>query len=149
MLARGGGPKITARTLFGRGIVFYEGECIPLSTFLSREISNFFRFFLNSFIFRSIVPQFLEHFPLHGPRPLPSRASLKEDPFHAALPASGELHAGSLGAAHCYSPGPHRSHSHTDRKARRADQHPIFCPLRLPCCSPHRYAPEQHPCRGH
>src|SRR5260370_1405604 len=136
MLARGGGPKKTPRTLFGRGIVFYEGECIPLSTFLSREISNFFRFFLNSFIFRSIVPQFLEYLPLHGPRPLPSRASLKEDPFHAALPASGELHARGLGAAHCYSPGPHRSHSHTDRKARPAGQHPPFLPLLPPRCTP-------------
>src|SRR5260370_4625391 len=140
MLARGGGPKKTPRTLFGRGIVFYEGECIPLSTFLSREISNFFRFFLNSFIFRSIVPQFLEHFPLHGPRPLPSRASLKEDPFHAALPASGELHARSLAAAHCYSPAPHPRHSHTEPKAPRAWPHRIFRLWRLRCRSHHRYA---------
>jgi hypothetical protein len=53
------GPSFT-----GRGVVFYKGECIPLSTFLSREIFNFFYFFLNSFLFRSIVPQFPGSLPL-------------------------------------------------------------------------------------
>jgi len=47
-------------------VVFYKGECIPISTFLSREIFNFFYFFLNSFLFRSIVAEFHSSFPLRG-----------------------------------------------------------------------------------
>jgi hypothetical protein len=49
-----------------RGVAFYKRECIPISTFLSREIFNFFCFFLNSFIFRSIVAEFPSSFPLRG-----------------------------------------------------------------------------------
>src|ERR1700732_2043076 len=48
-------------------MVFYERECIPLSTFLSREIFNYFYFSLNSFLFRSIVPQFPGQFHLARP----------------------------------------------------------------------------------
>src|SRR5882762_4347901 len=38
-----------------RGAVFYKRECIPTSTFLSREIFNYFHFSLNWFLFSSIV----------------------------------------------------------------------------------------------
>src|ERR1700736_1922285 len=50
-----------------RGVVFYRKECIPISTFLSREIFNFFYFFLISFLFRSIVAQFPSQFVLARP----------------------------------------------------------------------------------
>jgi hypothetical protein len=50
-----------------RGVVFYRKECIPISTFLSREILNFFYFFLNSFLFRSIVAEFPSLFSLARP----------------------------------------------------------------------------------
>ena len=49
-----------------RSVVFYKRECIPISTFLSREIFNFFYFSLNSFLFRSIVAEFPSSFPLRG-----------------------------------------------------------------------------------
>src|ERR1700731_5248547 len=48
-------------------MVFYERECIRLSTFLSREIFNYFYFSLNSFLFRSIVPEFPGQFHLARP----------------------------------------------------------------------------------
>src|ERR1700720_1426236 len=65
----------------GRGVVFYEGECIPLSTFLSREIFNFFYFFLNLFLFRSIVPQFPGQFHLaRPPWPRQGPTQVEEEP---------------------------------------------------------------------
>src|SRR5712664_21227 len=55
---------------------------IPLSTLLSREIFNFFHFFLNSFLFRSIVAQFPSLFPLRRFSGLAgNRAIQKEDPM--------------------------------------------------------------------
>jgi uncharacterized protein with GYD domain len=62
-----------------RGVIFYERECIPTSTFLSREIFNYFHFPLNSFLFRSIVPQFPGLFPLRGYWPRQDPRKLKEE----------------------------------------------------------------------
>ena len=59
-------------------MVFYEKECIPLSTFLSREIFNFFYLFLNSFLFRSIVAEFPAHFSLRGSSGLPGGLAISE-----------------------------------------------------------------------
>src|SRR5260370_20830617 len=82
-----------------RGVIFYKRECTPISTFLSREIFNFFCFSLNSFIFRSIVAEFPSSFPLlRLLRPGRTPRNLEGGP-HAALSESSELHAGSLGAA--------------------------------------------------
>jgi hypothetical protein len=39
---------------------------MSLSNFLSREIFNYFYFFLNSFLFRSIVAEFPGLFSLRG-----------------------------------------------------------------------------------
>src|SRR5260221_10416526 len=103
-----------------RGVPFYKRECIPISTFLSREIFNFFYFSLNSFLFRSIVAEFPSLFSLARPwlRPGPPQFRRRT---HAALSESSELHAGSLGAPRCQSPGPHRSGARADRKARRGE----------------------------
>src|SRR5260370_6814519 len=99
-----------------RGVAFYKRECILISTFLSREIFNFFYFFLNSFLFRSIVAEFPSLFSLARPwlRPGPPQFRRRT---HAALFESSELHAGSLGAPRCQSPGPSRSAPRTHRKA--------------------------------
>src|ERR1700730_5190356 len=63
----------------GRGVVFYKRECIPLSTFLSREIFKYFCFSLNSFLFRSIVPQFPSQFHLARPPASPGSTQVEED----------------------------------------------------------------------
>src|SRR4029077_12587585 len=62
-----------------RGVVFYKRECTPISSFFSREIFNFFYFFLNSFIFRSIVAQFPSQFVLARPGLAPAPVQIKED----------------------------------------------------------------------
>jgi uncharacterized protein with GYD domain len=63
-------------------VVFYRRECIPISPFLSREIFNFFYFFLNSFLFRSIVAEFPGSFPLRGSSGLAGDLAIqKEDPM--------------------------------------------------------------------
>jgi len=49
---------------------------------LSREIFNFFYFFLNSFLFRSIVAEFPSSFPLRGSSGLAGDLAIpKEDPM--------------------------------------------------------------------
>src|SRR6267142_2331576 len=65
-----------------RGVVFYKRECIPTSTFLSREIFNYFCFSLNSFLFRSIVPQFPSQFLLRGHWPRQDPRKLRRTPCH-------------------------------------------------------------------
>src|SRR6266404_2362573 len=62
-----------------RGVVFYEGACIPIRTILSREISNYFCFSLNSPVFRSIVPQFPSQFHLARPPPRLGPRKSEED----------------------------------------------------------------------
>jgi uncharacterized protein with GYD domain len=65
-----------------RGVVFYKRKCIPISAFLSREIFNFFYFFLNSFLFRSIVAEFPGSFSLRGSSGLAGDLAIqKEDPM--------------------------------------------------------------------
>src|SRR5260370_30601250 len=122
-----------------RGVAFYKKECIPISTFLSREIFNFFYFSLNSFLFRSIVAEFPSLFSLAPPSLLPGPPQFRRR-THAALSQSSELHAGSLGAPRCQSPGPHRSGARSYRKARRAQPQSVFRPLRIPCLGHHRNA---------
>ena len=70
---------------------------MPISTFLSREIFNCFYFFLNSFLFRSIVTEFPSSFPFvrllrPGRRPRNS-----EGGSYATFSLARQLYPGGLG----------------------------------------------------
>src|SRR5258707_15121760 len=64
-----------------RGVAFYKRECIPISTFLSREIFNFFYFSLNSFLFSSIVTEFPSLFSLARPWLRPGPPQFRRGPM--------------------------------------------------------------------
>ena len=65
-------PELSGRT-------FLQKEVYTDFQFFVKEIFNFFYFFLNSFIFGSIVAQFPSQFVLARPGLAPAPAQIKED----------------------------------------------------------------------